>query len=90
MDAGELDYPGAYFDLAVGFGVLHHVIKYPKSAFHLARVLKPRGQAISHETLWDNPLINLARSWTMPSQEAGGTHLTGRAIQEFGAPFAMT
>ena len=90
MDAEELDYTGEYFDLVVGFGVLHHVIKYPRSAFHLARVVKPGGRAIFHESLWDNPFINAARRWTMPSEETGDTHLTGRAIQEFGAPFAMT
>src|SRR5882757_7238815 len=90
MDAEELDYPPESFELVVGFGVLHHVVKYPKSAFHLARVLKPLGRAIFHETLWDNPLINLARHWTMPSQEAGDTRLTARGIEEFGAPFAMT
>jgi len=90
MDAEELDYQADSFDLVVGFGVLHHVVKYPKSASHLARVLKPRGRAIFHETLWDNPLINLARRWTVPSQDAGDTHLTGGAIEEFGAPFAVT
>jgi 2-polyprenyl-3-methyl-5-hydroxy-6-metoxy-1,4-benzoquinol methylase len=90
MDAEEIDYPDGRFDLAVGFGVLHHVIKYPKSAFPLARVLKLGGRAVFHETLWDNPLINLARRFTMPSGDAGDAHLTERAIQQFGAPFART
>ena len=90
MDAEEIDFPDGLFDLAVGFGVLHHVIKYPKSAFHLARVLKPGGRAVFHETLWDNRLINLARRWTMPSQDAGDAHLTERAIQEYGVPFGTT
>lgn len=90
MDAEEIDYPDGRFDLAVGFGVLHHVIKYPKSAFHVARVLKAGGRAVFHETLWDNPLINLARRFTMPSSDAGDAHLTERAIQQFGAPFAHT
>jgi 2-polyprenyl-3-methyl-5-hydroxy-6-metoxy-1,4-benzoquinol methylase len=90
MDAESLEYPGQFFDLVVGFGVLHHVIKYPKSAFHLARVLKPKGRAVFHETLWDNPLINLARRFTMPSGDAGDAHLTERAIRQFGAPFSRT
>ena len=90
MDAEGLEYPAESFDLVVGFGVLHHVVKYPKSASHLARVLKPGGRAFFHETLWDNPLINFARRWTMPSQDAGDARLTGRGIQDFGTPFAGT
>jgi ubiquinone/menaquinone biosynthesis C-methylase UbiE len=84
MDAEALDYPDQSFDLAVGFGVLHHVIKYPQSAYHLARVLKARGRAIFHETLWDNPLINFVRRWTMADDDAGDAHLTERSIREFG------
>ena len=90
MDAEEIDYPDGLFDLAVGFGVLHHVIKYPKSAFHLARVIKSGGRAIFHETLWDNPLINFARRFTMPDGDAGDEHLTEQAIRRFGTHFAKT
>jgi 2-polyprenyl-3-methyl-5-hydroxy-6-metoxy-1,4-benzoquinol methylase len=90
MDAEELDYPGDSFDLVVGFGVLHHVIKYPRSRFHLERVLKPKGRAIFHETLWDNSLINFVRRWTMPGEGAGDAHLTERAIREFGELFPRT
>jgi len=90
MDAERLDYPGESFDLVVGFGVLHHVIKYPESAFQLARVLKPQGRAVFHETLWDNPLINFVRRWTMPSGDAGDAHLTARSLRQFGLPFART
>jgi hypothetical protein len=47
-------------------------------------VLKPGGRAIFHETLWDNPLINFARRWTMAEGDAGDAHLTERLIREFG------
>jgi 2-polyprenyl-3-methyl-5-hydroxy-6-metoxy-1,4-benzoquinol methylase len=90
MDAEEIDYPSGAFDLAVGFGVLHHVIKYPKSAVRLADVIKPGGRAVFHETLWDNPLINLARRFTMPNSDAGDAHLTERAIRDFGVSFMST
>jgi 2-polyprenyl-3-methyl-5-hydroxy-6-metoxy-1,4-benzoquinol methylase len=90
MDAEEIDYPEGRFDLVVGFGVLHHVIKYPKSAFRLARVLKSGSRAVFHETLWDNPLINLARRFTLLSGDAGDAHLTEQAIQQFGATFTRT
>jgi 2-polyprenyl-3-methyl-5-hydroxy-6-metoxy-1,4-benzoquinol methylase len=90
LDAEEIDYPDDSFDLIVGFGVLHHVIKYPKAAAQMARVLKPGARAIFHETLWDNPLINFARRFTMESSDAGDAHLTSRGLKQFGAPFAKT
>lgn len=90
MDAEKLEYPDQCFDLVVGFGVLHHVIKYPQSAYHLERVLKPGGRAVFHETLWDNPLINFVRRWTTEDSDAGDAHLTERSIREFGKPCART
>lgn len=83
MDAEELKYPDGFFDLVVGFGVIHHVIKYPAAAQHLARVLRPQGKAIFLETLWDNPLINFARRFTTAADEAGDAHLTDENIREF-------
>lgn len=88
MDAEDLDYPDQYFDLVIGFGVLHHVIKYPGSALQLNRILKKGSRAIFHETLWDNPLINFVRRWTTEAEDAGDSHLTERGIREFGESFA--
>ncbi len=87
MDAAELSYPDGFFDLAVGFGVLHHVIKYPHSGSQLARVVKPGGAGVFHETLWDNPVINLARRFTSVDSDAGDALLTDRAIRSFGSDF---
>jgi 2-polyprenyl-3-methyl-5-hydroxy-6-metoxy-1,4-benzoquinol methylase len=83
MDAEELTYPENFFDLVIGFGVLHHVVKYPRAGPHLYRVLKPGGKAVFHETLWDNPLINLARRFTSEEAEAGDAHLQERNIRDF-------
>ena len=83
MDAAALVYPDDFFDLVVGFGVLHHVIKYPQTDAHLLRVLKPGGEAVFHETLWDNPLINLARRFTSEHADAGDARLTQREIDRF-------
>jgi len=88
MDAGALSYPDGFFDLAVGFGVLHHVVKYPLTGEQLHRVLKPGGLGIFHETLWDNPLINLARRFTTVHSDAGDAALTERVIREFGRAFS--
>jgi 2-polyprenyl-3-methyl-5-hydroxy-6-metoxy-1,4-benzoquinol methylase len=87
LDAEHLDYSDNSFDLVVGFGVLHHVVKYPASAVQLARVTRPGGRAIFHETLWDNPLINFARRWTLENPDAGDAHLTDALIRSFGSQF---
>lgn len=89
MDAEELDYPDKSFDLVIGFGVLHHVIKYPRSAEQLAHVLRPGARAFFHETLWDNPLINFARRFTREDDDAGDALLTERAILEWSRPFSQ-
>lgn len=87
MDAARLDYPDGFFDIAVGFGVLHHVMKYPQTGQELHRVLKPGAVAYFHETLWDNPVINLARRFTSVDPEAGDAHLTDAAIRAFARDF---
>ena len=89
MDAEELRYADNSFDLAVGFGVLHHVIKYPRAGSQLSRVLSPGGRAVFHETLWDNPLINLARRFTGEHADAGDAHLTDKNIREFFRDFGQ-
>jgi 2-polyprenyl-3-methyl-5-hydroxy-6-metoxy-1,4-benzoquinol methylase len=87
MDAKDLKYPDNFFDLVMGFGVLHHVIKYSGASFHLRRVLKPNARAIFMESLWDNPVINLVRRFTTTDAEAGDAHLTEARIREFGGGF---
>jgi SAM-dependent methyltransferase len=87
MDAEDLRYEDNFFDLVVGFGVLHHVIKYPAAASHLYRVLKAGGRAIFIESLWDNPLINLARRFTTAEADAGDARLTEAGIYEFCGSF---
>ncbi len=88
MDAEALSYADASFDLVVGFGVLHHVIKYPGASAQLMRVMRPGARALFHETLWDNPLINLARRFTMKEENAGDAHLTAASLREFGRRFS--
>jgi len=87
MDAEDLRYPDDFFDLVIGFGVLHHVIKYAGAASHLRRVLKPGGRAVFIETLWDNPLINFARRFTTVDAGAGDTRLTEMGICKFAREF---
>jgi 2-polyprenyl-3-methyl-5-hydroxy-6-metoxy-1,4-benzoquinol methylase len=86
-DAESLSYPDDFFDLVIGFGVLHHVIKYPRTSSELHRVMKPHGRAIFAETLWDNPFINFARRFTGKHQDAGDAHLTEHGIREFSRNF---
>jgi 2-polyprenyl-3-methyl-5-hydroxy-6-metoxy-1,4-benzoquinol methylase len=88
MDAESLRYAENEFDLVIGFGVLHHVIKYPRASSELLRVMKPGARAVFVETLWDNPLLNLGRRMTLADEDAGDAHLTDRNIREFCSGFA--
>ncbi|MBK9953030.1 MAG: class I SAM-dependent methyltransferase [Candidatus Competibacteraceae bacterium] len=63
MGAEQLDYPDQFFDIAVGFAIIHHLdlnLAIPE----LYRVLKPGGIAYFAEPLGNNPLINLYRRLT--------------------------
>jgi len=60
MDALKLDYPSESFDIAYGFGVLHH-IHQPETYREIYRVLKKGGQALFVEPTQFNPLIRLYR-----------------------------
>jgi 2-polyprenyl-3-methyl-5-hydroxy-6-metoxy-1,4-benzoquinol methylase len=88
MDAEDLAFPKNYFDLVIGFGVLHHVIKYPRANSQLLRVMKPGARAVFAETLWDNPVLNLVRRFTLAEKEAGDAHLTDHNIREFCRDFS--
>ncbi|MGC2109529.1 MAG: class I SAM-dependent methyltransferase [Candidatus Korobacteraceae bacterium] len=89
MDAERLTYAGDFFDLVVGFGVLHHVVKYPNASSQLYRILKPGGWAVFCETLWDNPVINLLRRFTREAEEAGDAYLTEAKIRSFAQGFSQ-
>src|SRR5438093_1019322 len=58
-DASHLPLRDATFDLIIGHGVLHHVIKYPYIFDELHRVMAPGGRGYFLENLADNPLFKL-------------------------------
>jgi len=60
MDAEELTFPDADFDMVCGSGILHH-LDMPVACKQLARVLKPSGRAVFMEPLGYNPAINAFR-----------------------------
>lgn len=63
MNAEELCFEDASFDLIFGSGIIHHLDI--KKAYHeLARVLRPGGVALFVEPLGHNPLINRFRNKT--------------------------
>jgi SAM-dependent methyltransferase len=63
MGAERLEYPDDYFDLSIGFAILHH-LDLELALAELYRVLKPGGVAYFAEPLGSNPLINLYRRLT--------------------------
>jgi SAM-dependent methyltransferase len=88
-EASALPYGDGEFDLAVGIGALHHVIKYPGTADELLRVLRPGGLALFTENLGHNPLFELARRLSMRELEgAGDVILTEDSIREWASGFS--
>lgn len=63
MDGENMEFPDGTFDLAVEYGVLHH-IELNKTLSELSRVLKHGGEMICVETLRHNPLIHYYRKRT--------------------------
>lgn len=64
MGGEQLQYPDGFFDLAVGFAILHH-LELTSALRELHRVLKPGGRAVFAEPLKSNPAIRLFR-WLTP------------------------
>ena len=63
MDAESLQFEDNSFDLAIEYGVLHH-LDFPAAMSEIQRVLKPDGAAICTEALAHNPLIRAYRNRT--------------------------
>lgn len=56
-DANFLPFRNSSFDLVVGHSVLHHFIDYQKIIHHLAKLLRPGGQAIFYEPVLQGKMI---------------------------------
>lgn len=63
LDGETMDFPDCSFDVAVEYGVLHHV-DLDKAMKEIARVLTPDGRMICDEALGTNPLFHLYRKLT--------------------------
>ena len=87
MDATRLEYPDDTFDIVIGDGVLHHVIKYDGVFAELHRVMKPGATAYFREGLADFPVFRL---WWIIKGEvpAGDVPIFSREIQERAAMFS--
>lgn len=72
MDAENLSFPDATFDVVLGGAILHH-LDLEKALSTLLRVLKSDGSAIFIEPLGHNPAINLYRRRT-PQMRTADEH----------------
>jgi SAM-dependent methyltransferase len=63
MNAEQLAFPDASFDLVCGIGIIHH-LDVARSYAEIERVLRPGGRAVFLEPLGHNPLINRYRDRT--------------------------
>ena len=89
MDATDLTFADASFDMVVGTAVLHHVLKYPNVFEHLHRVMKPGAKAFFLENLADFPLFKLW--WTLKGPvESGDIPLFAKDLRERTQMFSRT
>jgi SAM-dependent methyltransferase len=63
MNAEQLEFNDATFDLIFGSGIIHH-LDISRAFGELSRVLKPGGSAVFVEPLGHNPFINAFRDKT--------------------------
>jgi SAM-dependent methyltransferase len=63
MDAEDMTFPPASFDLVFGRGILHH-LDLERCFSSIARVLRPGGRAVFWEPLGHNPVLNRYREMT--------------------------
>ena len=76
------------FDLSdVGLQVaLHHVVKYPRTAAELYRVMKPGSVALFSEGAAGNPLLRASR-WFTIRQEVGDVPLSSKRVRLWARQF---
>lgn len=67
MDAHELQFDDDYFDVILGFGMLHH-LDLDIALSEIKRVLRPDGVAFFREPLDINPILTLGRFFTPQSR----------------------
>jgi SAM-dependent methyltransferase len=72
MNAMDLEYENASFDLICGSGIVHH-LDTAVCAREISRVLRPSGHAVFWEPLGLNPIINAYRLLT-PSARTPDEH----------------
>lgn len=63
MDAHQLQFPDATFDLVFGTAILHH-LEFERAVKEIARVTKPGGEILFVEPLLLNPVARLVRALT--------------------------
>ena len=80
MDAMNLDFADASFDLVYGSGIVHH-LDTEAYAREVARVLRPGGTALFWEPLGNNPLINAYRALTPDARTPDEHPLVGRDFE---------
>ena len=76
-NAERLPYESGKFDVAIGWGVLHHLVKYPAAAAELARVMRLGSRLVWQETWGENPILNAGRRrFTLAAEDAGDVFVT--------------
>ncbi len=95
-DMHHLPFADACFDVVFGSMVIHHSQRHFELGREVARVLKPGGRAVFHETSARNPLLMLVRGtlvgrFGIPRNSSSGEYpLRPADVRSFGQSFAST
>ena len=87
MNAEDMTFEPATFDLVFGRSILHHLDLEP-ALDAIRRVLKPDGRAVFYEPMGHNPLINLYRRRTPRMRSPYEHPLTDRDLDTLRTRFA--
>lgn len=85
MDAEDMTFAPASFDLVFGRGIIHH-LDLERCFSNIARVLRPGGKAVFWEPLGHNPVLNRYRDLT-PDARTPDEHPLLRSDFELAAHF---
>ena len=87
MNAEDLEFPAASFDVVAGTGILHH-LDLDRAGRELSRVLRSDGHAIFIEPLGHNLAINIFRKLTPAARTSDEHPLLMRDIKKLRNYFA--
>jgi len=82
MDAGEMNFPGTYFDKVISLCVIEHLADDERVMQNISRVLKPSGLFVFSADSLSNPGITLEEKRHHQARYAVNTFYTAELVRE--------